>query len=570
MGALACVVACHAWAGASEPFPDDWTPLDPAAGTMYSWSWSARWFPESAGTATGQIATTEPATAAGAGRPSSSDLADTNTRTPLNAFWDNGAVLESSDRAFRLHVGGRLDFDNTFYHQSQELPFLLQDGSDMRRARLRADGTIGTNVDFVTEVNFANIQDVTNEDTTAQVGSVGLTDFYATFKQVPVVQNVRIGHMHQPMGLEHLTSSNDWYYMERSPGNDAFLQPFNFVTAVEVFNSFCDDRITGVVAYERVGKQDISPFSFGSGPGKYGATGRATCLPIYANDGRELLHLGIGYTYTGTENNFYAANRPLVRAGAGSQDVPNIIYTGTFYTPNAVQIADAEFAAVIGRFALSAEYQLAFGSDLYGQFNSGAFSDPRGDVTYQGFYVEGGFFLNPDDYRRYDKKSGTWDRQLAACSAPAGQSHSPWLFKDHTPVQLICRYSYLNLASGNPVLTPSSGAGGLGERHHGRPGLVYQPGGPLHRELRLHAPFLREQHERRHQRARLPAALGFLGDRDGQNRYVVLEVLLASPGNDLLDQGFDGVLQAERLPIGDSAEQPLVSELLIRRARLEA
>ena len=97
----------------------------------------------------------------------------------------------------------------------------------MRRARLRADGTIGKNVDFVTEVNFANIQDVTNEDTTAQIGSVGLTDFYATFKQVPVFQNVRIGHFTMPMGLEHLTSCNDWYYMECSPGNDAFLQPFN-------------------------------------------------------------------------------------------------------------------------------------------------------------------------------------------------------------------------------------------------------------------------------------------------------------------------------------------------------
>ena len=38
----------------------------------------------------------------------------------------------------------------------------------MRRARLRADGAIGETIDFVTEVNFANIQDVTNEDTTTQ------------------------------------------------------------------------------------------------------------------------------------------------------------------------------------------------------------------------------------------------------------------------------------------------------------------------------------------------------------------------------------------------------------------
>ncbi len=235
---------------------------------------------------------------------SSREPADADERPRLNAYWDYGAVLESSDKAFRLHVGGRFDFDNTWYHQSSELPFLLEDGSDMRRARLRADGAIGTNVDFVTEVNFANIQDVTNEDTTAQVGSVGLTDFYATFKQVPVLENVRIGHFHEPLGLEHLTSSSNWYYMERSPGNDAFLLPFNYVTGIETFNTWCDDRITGVVAFERVGKNDISPFAFGSGPGKYAVTGRATCLPFYEDEGRRLLHLGIGYSYGGTDNNF--------------------------------------------------------------------------------------------------------------------------------------------------------------------------------------------------------------------------------------------------------------------------
>ena len=381
-----------------------------------------------------------------------------DARPKLDCFWDYGPVLESPDKEFRFHFGGRLDFDNTWYHQSQDLPFLLQDGGDMRRARLRADGTIGTTIDFVTEVNFANIQDVTNEDSTAQVGSVGLTDFYVDFKQVPLVQNLRVGHFHEPMGLENLTSSNNWYYMERSPAHDAFLQPFNYVTGIETFNAWCDDRVTGAVAFERVGKQDISPFGFGSGPGKYAVTGRVTGLPFYEDDGRRLLHLGIGYTYGGTENNFYAANRPLVRAGAGSQDVPNVIYTGTFYTPDAVQIADAEIAAVLGRLSLSAEYQRAMGTNLYGQLNNGVFSDPRGNVAYQGFYTEAGFFLNPDDYRRYDKKDATWGRQVTPGDSSTAQTYSPWLFAGHTPVQLLCRYSYLDLASGNPVLTPSSGA----------------------------------------------------------------------------------------------------------------
>ena len=351
--------------------------------------------------------------------------ADADTRPRLNAFWDYGVVLESSDKVFRFHVGGRLDFDNTWYHQSQDLPFLLQDGSDMRRARLRADGSIGDNVDFVTEVNFANIQDVTNEDSTAQIGSVGLTDFYVDFKQVPLVQNLRIGHFHEPMGLENLTSSNCWYYMEQSPGHDAFMQPFNYVTGIETFNTWCDDRLTGAVAFERVGKQDVSPFAFGSGPGKYAVTGRVTCLPLYQDEGRRLLHLGIGYTYGGTEENFYAANRPLVRAGAGSQEVPNVIYTGTFYTPDAVQIADAEIAAVLGRFSLSAEYQRAMGTNLYGQLNNGVFSDPRGNVAYQGFYTEAGFFLNPDDHRYYDKKDATWGRQVTQGESSAAKRILP-------------------------------------------------------------------------------------------------------------------------------------------------
>ena len=114
--------------------------------------------------------------------------ADADERPRLNAYWDYGPVLESADKAFRIHIGGLLELDNTWYQQSDGLPFLLQDGSDMRRARLRADGSIGENVDFVTEFNFANIQDVTNESTTTNIGSVGLDDFYVAFKGVPILR----------------------------------------------------------------------------------------------------------------------------------------------------------------------------------------------------------------------------------------------------------------------------------------------------------------------------------------------------------------------------------------------
>ena len=121
-----------------------------------------------------------------------------------------------------------------------------------------------------------------------------------------------------------------------------------------------------------------------------------------------------------------------------------------------MQLLNAEFAAVLGRISLSAEYQLVRGTDIFDQVNSGVFSGPHGNVTYQGFYAETGFFLNADDYRRYDKKAAAWGRQLQGdCSA--ARMGSPWLFADHTPVQILCRYTYLDLDSGNPVVTSSSG-----------------------------------------------------------------------------------------------------------------
>ena len=385
--------------------------------------------------------------------------ADADERPRLNAFWDHGPVLESSDKAFRFHVGGRLDFDNTWYQQTQTLPFVLQDGADMRRARLRADGTIGETIDFVTEVNFANIQDVTNESTTTQIGSVGLTDFYRRrSSRCPSFENVRLGHFKQPIGLEHLTSGNDWYYMERSPGHDAFFQPFQFVTGVMAFDSYWDERATAGLALVRVGKQTVTPFAFGAGPGEYAVTGRLTGLPVYEDEGRSLLHVGIGYSYSGTDDhNLERGQSPSGSRGAGSEQVPDIISTGEFFTSDPVQILNVELAAVRGRFSMSAEYQLARGTNLFEQFSGGTFSGPRGNATYQGAYAEMGFFLTPD-YRRYDTKAGVWARQVTeAGSSPAG-SHFPGLFADSTPVQLVCRYSYLDLVSGQPVLTPSSGA----------------------------------------------------------------------------------------------------------------
>lgn len=376
----------------------------------------------------------------------------------LKAFWEHGPVLKSDDGRYRFHLGGRLEFDNSWYQQSTNLPFELQNGTTMRRARLRADGTVHDDLDFVTEVNFANIQDVVNANTETAIGSVGLSDFHLTFKSVPFVENLRVGHFKQPIGLEHRTSANFLYYMERSSGHEAFLQPFQFVSGVMIFDSYWDERATAGLSFARVGRQTITPFSFGAGSGEYALTGRLTALPFYEEDGRRLVHLGFAFNYSGTDNNrFAAANRPLVRAGAGPRQVPDVLRTGTFFTTDPVQIINVEFATVLNQFSVSAEYQFSRGSNLFEQFDDGVFSGPRGNVTYQGFYVEAGLFLNPADYRRFNKQEAVWDRQITQAADSRRASRSRF-FAAHKPVQLVCRYSFLDLVSGTPVLTPASGS----------------------------------------------------------------------------------------------------------------
>ena len=219
-------------------------------------------------------------------------------------------VLESADKAFRFHIGGRLEFDNTWYQQTQDLALPAAGRRGHAPGRLAGRRRIGETIDFVTEVNFANIQDVTNEDSTTQIGSVGLTDFYVDFKQIPSCRTSASATSRSRSGWNISPVPTDWYYMERSPGHDAFLQPFNYVTGMRFSIRTGTIGSPPAVAFDPRRQANITPFAFGAGPGEYAVTGRLTCLPFYADEGRRLLHLGIGYSYSGTDKQLLCRQSP--------------------------------------------------------------------------------------------------------------------------------------------------------------------------------------------------------------------------------------------------------------------
>jgi phosphate-selective porin OprO/OprP len=378
----------------------------------------------------------------------------------LTASWSNGFVAESADGNSRIHIGGRLEFDNSWFAQDDNILIgnsadqEMRDGTLMRRARFRMDGRITEFIDFATEVNFANIQDVSNADnSTVQVGSVGLTDFFVTFREVPYAGNVRIGHVQAPISLERYSSSNAWYYMERSPMFDAFYNTADYQNGIVIFDSYLDDRMTLAGSATWIGKSDVQPFAFGANEGRYGAGVRLTGLPIYEGEGETLLHLGTGYYQQAlVDNKFSLGSRSLLRAGAGGTQTPNLVFTGAFFSPNPAHVANGEAAFIHGPFSLSGEYAVAHISDVFDQALP-IYAGPHGDVTYQAAYVEGGVFVTPGDRRRYDVKTGTWSRTVP--------NEDNWC----GAVQLVSRYTFLDLVDGDPILTPAGGGARAGIEH---------------------------------------------------------------------------------------------------------
>src|SRR5262249_11892800 len=151
-------------------------------------------------------------------------------------------------------------------------------------------------IDYVAEVNFANIQEIPNVNNDAvSVGSVGLADFFLTFHELPGDLKLRLGHFKPMISLERYTSGNYLYYMERSAVFDAFFGPNQRQTGALLFGSWLDDRMTAATSFTRVNRQTLSNFAFDAADGLYAVGARATVLPIYEDEGRTLLHLGVNY-----------------------------------------------------------------------------------------------------------------------------------------------------------------------------------------------------------------------------------------------------------------------------------
>lgn len=361
-----------------------------------------------------------------------------NADWAMSARWRYGLEFVSTDDAFRVHVGGRLQFDYGWNAASQSVQFgpggigELQDGAYFRRARIRIDGTMYQHFEWVAEFDFAN--DVENDTSfsTQQIGSPSFSNVWFGVNDLPLLGTARVGWMKEPIGFEHLISSRWLNFLEKAPGSDSLglRSP-----GVMILDGSRNERATWAVGFFHAQNDN---FGFGTGDGQYAETGRLTWLPWYEDEGRQLLHVGLGATHRHLVNNqIDLKGRPSVRTMPASIQ-PSLAETGTI-SGSTMDVVDLELAGVSGPWTLQAEYYFAFLHNAVFPNKPPPDGMALGTLFYQGAYVELLYFLTGET-RAYDRRDAVFDRVIPRRNFNIWNQEYGW-----GAWQVGIRYAFLDL-----------------------------------------------------------------------------------------------------------------------------
>ncbi len=391
---------------------------------------------------------------------------EVGTDLKMSARWNpgSGVTFETPNKDFVSHLGFRLQFDNVYFRQDDAIRVPtaaggvgeLQDGFFFRRIRPSWDGTAWEVMEWNCELALEQVKQ----------GIPTLDECWVGIKEVPYIGSIRIGHYKVPQGFEGdmVSSSKTMTFLERSPYTDAFYD--NFAPGFWCGNSILDQHVTWSAMWYRpeLDLHDNNGADFQDG--RYGVSGRLTALPIYENDGRQLLHLGASGTWreadkpdaanaaagqggiTGPEVVRFRA-RPGLRDAQGDFGTAPLpgnsvrwVDTGNIVADGA-SILGAEFFAVNGPFSAQAEYAWTFVPGAV----VGGVSDT---LAFNGGYVQLSYFPTGEN-RVYDRRLGRLGSTYIAAPFTnfwAVRTQDGPLCLGWGAWEIAARYNYLDLNDG--------------------------------------------------------------------------------------------------------------------------
>lgn len=381
----------------------------------------------------------------------------------FSAKWDHGLWLETEDKAFRIHLGGRTQFDSVWMDAPFDVQYgpggtgRMDDAVAFRRGRLAMEGTLWEVFQFNMEYDFVNTTNAAPANSPVpalQTINVPVpTDLWIQIDQLPIAGHLRIGNLKPPISFEHITSSRFLNFMERSMMFDFLVGgPDNgFDPGVQVFDTLFDKRMYWSAA---VTKNNQSIFGFNVGDGEWAYTFRLTGLPVWLQDGRVLVHMGLGYQVRETNDNVQR-----VRARTDLRNGPAALHTPLFDYTIAGDVEHTlvpEFVVVAGPWTFQSEY--------YGTWITNARNKPGdpsvGTAHFWGYYAELLYMLT-GEHRAYDRDTPRFGRVVPYENFFLVQGDSGGKLFGTGAWQVGLRYEHFDLA--NKGLVGVGGTGGFGE-----------------------------------------------------------------------------------------------------------
>lgn len=266
----------------------------------------------------------------------------------------------------------------------------LQDGSDIRRARLGAGGLLAPNVGYFAEMDFAFNQ------------RINVTDVYLDINDVPLFQTVRIGRWRLPFNMDALTSVKELTFLERS-------LPFVFAPFRQIGTGFQgtteNERTTWAASVFRFPTDEFGG-NVGDNGG-YSTVGRLThAIPLGPQEDGGALHFGADYSFIDPANDSVRYATPpeigVGETGGGvppgvPSTVPPFVDTGILAVNN-VNLFDVELAMTNGPAHVQSELVYA----VVDQIGSGT-------VAFPGVYTQVGYILTGET-RPYNWKNAVLGR----------------------------------------------------------------------------------------------------------------------------------------------------------------
>ncbi|MEA3367363.1 MAG: porin [Planctomycetota bacterium] len=310
----------------------------------------------------------------------------------FRVYWDHGMRARTGDGRLKMKFGGRLMFDWTWIDGGDiENDFAgsgfadldnLEDGKETRRAYLYWEGEWNEKIRFRWQYDWAD-------------GPV-VKDLYLELKKLPVVGNLRMGHFKEPFSLTQLTPDKYITFIERASA-DMFTPKRN--AGFMLHNHMLNKRVTWAAGLFQDTADDPANDQYDDAQairdGDETFTMRITGLPLYANDGKQLIHAGFGYSYRSLEHNLRYRQRPETHI------LPRFVNTGQIGMVDDENLFGAELAAVFGPFHIESEYMH---SDIQMSRDVN-----QSDPGFSGWYVQVGYFLT-GEHRPYKTSSGAFTR----------------------------------------------------------------------------------------------------------------------------------------------------------------